>query len=131
MPTINFRMTDEQHAELVRRAQVNGRSVQKEIELAVFGAPAGFHRTNEEWVPAAEGTFDATVGLPPQEGTFGEVLERVVEYEEATARSAPAPSVPPAAEPARKRGDERPAKRGKGPCPHRVPEGKYCKRCGA
>jgi hypothetical protein len=47
MPTVNFRMTDEQHATLVSDAERNQRSLQREIAFRVFqrdgiiGEPGG------------------------------------------------------------------------------------------
>lgn len=121
MPSMNVRLTEEQHAELVAAAHENMRSLQKEIVARLFdGLTAG-------------GRSSARVG--------GNVRE-----EGAGLRAAAHDSRPPAAspeetqrvlpphraDPKEKAAQEhwrRVAGPAKGLCPHRVPLGSYCKRC--
>jgi hypothetical protein len=158
MPTINFRMSEEQHAELQASAKQSGRSIQRELEWRAFthysatkflgSDPVRAQRIlsgaapGEAWEPAASGTFrevtDAVAELEvaapvspsspsgdaPHE--VGVAATSEAADEEATP---PTPSVPdPPAPAARSQRLRRPKN---GPCQHRVPEGTYCKQCGA
>lgn len=71
MPSIHFRMTDEQHAELSASARESGRSLQRELEWRAFG-----------WKPATAGTFRAPVIVEVPE----EVLDSVELVEASPAR---------------------------------------------
>lgn len=75
---------------------------------------------------AHEEAAPATPSSPA--GDASHEVEGARNAEAADAEPTPAPSVPPAPVAARSGRLRRPKN---GPCPHRVPEGTYCKQCGA
>lgn len=128
MPTINFRMDEEQHAELQASARAAGRSLQAELSWRAFA----HYPVTRHFDPTRAG---GPVVIEVPEEVLDEV--RAVEIhpsdfdgakEWTSDEPTPAPSVPPAPVPARTPRMRRPKN---GPCPHRVPEGTYCKQCGA
>lgn len=107
---IRFRMTPQQHAELVADAERNGRSLQKEISDRVFG----FGRSNPERVPRRE----LAAGDKPGTKSGGRSEEAAsIPGDELAGHAPPAPA---ASSPKRTRTKV---------CEHRVPVGVFCKRC--
>lgn len=106
MPTLNFRMTQEQHAALTAAAAAAGRSLQKELEHRVFGASVLFP---EPVVTEHDGVRWSTHMVGPEMESPATISEDPAEPVDAPVARKPR----------------------KGRCEHGTPEGVYCKRCGA
>ena len=80
MPSVNLRLSDEQHAELVAAGKRSNRSLQREMIYRMFGrsAPAGdretpISRKANESVQADSQARDVqsrTIAVPPVQDTF-------------------------------------------------------------
>lgn len=116
MPSINLRMTQEQHEQLARWAEDGHRSLQKEIIRRLFA--------EAELFPEATIVL-RSVDDPMGPGTVLPELEPAVK---GTFRTHP----PHNADPKDKASQEHAKGQKKtagGMCEHRVPIGSYCKRC--
>jgi hypothetical protein len=131
---LRFRMTPQQHEQLLRDAQAAGRSLQKEIEFRVFGG----------LVAGEVGGGNASGGVPGRRARVGPSPSKkdpgaspaASSSEEVALRSVDDPLGPPRVlapfqeDPKTNKEHAREPKRARTQtCEHRVPLGSFCKRC--